>query len=287
MIFQRFTSGLRHGFPMLAAGVLLAWPGVLRAQHIHVNAGASNTTQNAQLYFLNGNTYNTSAAYDVYLSFTNGGSFSNLYQGAGVTFTALASTPDNGGPAFGHAANGAFLQLEFVSVSGPEDGVLGVWAQQVGNPGTSSLLFSLPVGTTNGTNRLALSDNDGSPGSDPYGHIHGRTYAATKPGLYTLGCRILDTSSNGAGGGPIHSPSALYYFYFQAGLTISSWTRNSNSFALTFGTTAGKTYYVESSPSVPTTNWTTFAGPFTGNNKLRSVTNISTAPTLFFRLRSN
>ena len=283
----RFCFEFPQGLPTLALGVLLFWAGALQAQHVHVNAGASNTTQNARLYFPNGSTYDTSSRYDVYLSFTNGGSFSNLHQGAGVSFTALASTSDNGGPAFGRAADGAVLQLQLVSMSGPSGGVFGVWTQQVGNTTISYPLFSLPVGATNGTNLLRLSENDGSPGADPYGHIHGRTFTASKPGLYTLGCRILDTSSNGTGGGPIHTPSALYYFYFQAGLTISSWARNTNSFAVTFGTTAGKTYSVESTTNLTTTNWTAFAGPFTGDNKLRSTTNSATASTLFFRLRSN
>jgi hypothetical protein len=281
--FFKFCPGLTA----LAFGALLVGATALRAQHIHVNAGASNTTQNARLYFVNGTTYDTNSRYDVFLSFTNGGPFSNRYHGAGVSFTALASTLDNGGPAFGHAANGAVLQLQFVSLSGPPGGVFGVQTQEVGNPSLYLPAFSLPVGTTNGTNLLRLSENDGSPGADPYGHIHGRTFTATKPGLYTLGCRILDTSSNGAGGGPIHTPSTLYYFYFQAGLAISSWSRQSNSFAVTFGTAAGKTYYVESNTNLSTTNWTTFAGPFTGDNRLRSATNSATAPTLFFRLRSN
>ena len=274
--------------PALVLGIVLAASATLHAQHIHVNAGASNTTQHARLYFVNGTTYDTNSRYDVYLSFTNGGVFANLHHGAGVSFTALASTPDNGGPAFGHAANGAVIELQFVSMSGPPGGVFGVWTQEVGNPSINLPAFSLPGGTTNGTNLLRLSENDGSPGADPYGHLHGRTFTATKPGLYTLGCRVLDTSANGAGGGPIHTPSALNYFYFQAGLTISSWTKHTNSVAVTFGTAAaGKTYYVETSTNLSTTNWTTFAGPFTGNNRLRSATNNATAPAQFFRLRSN
>ena len=104
---------------VLILGIVLAAPAVLHAQHIHVNAGASNTTQNARLYFVNGATYDTNSRYDVYLSFTNGGTFANLHQGAGVSFTALASTLDNGGPAFGHAAEGAVIELEFVSIQGP------------------------------------------------------------------------------------------------------------------------------------------------------------------------
>ena len=72
-----------------ALATILLWPRLLCAQHIHINAGASNTTQNAQLYFVNGYVYGTNAGYDVYLTYTNAGSFSNLYQGAGLTFTAL------------------------------------------------------------------------------------------------------------------------------------------------------------------------------------------------------
>jgi len=262
-------------------------PGALPAQHVHVNAGATSTTQGALLYFPNGDDYDTNAFYDVYLTFANSGSFSNLYQGAGVTFTALASTPDNGGPAFGHAADGAFLQLQFISLAGPLGGLFGVWTQDAGNPGSSDPLFTMPVGTTSGTNLLSLSESDGSAGADPYGHIHGRTFTATKPGLYTLGCRILDTSTNGAGGGPIHTPSALYYFYFQAGLTISSWGRDSNTFGVMFGTTAGETYYVESTPDVSATDWTTIAGPISGDNYLHTTATNSEAPHLFFRLRAN
>ena len=284
---RHLIPSLGYCIAVLAWGISCVGPRTLQAQHIHLNAGATNTTQDAQLYFSNGNVYDTNAGYDVYLAFTNSGSFSNLYQGAGVTFAALASTLDNGGPAFGHAADGAFLELQFVSMSGPAGGVFGVWMQDVGNPGSSYLLFTLPVGISTGTNRIALSESDGSPGSDPYGHIHGRTFTATQPGLYTLGCRILDTSTNGTGGGPIHTPSELYYLYFQAGPTISSWTMSSNSFGITFGTTAGKTYYVESTSNLLAPNWMTFAGPFAGNNYLQNVATNSGARQLFFRVRSN
>lgn len=259
----------------------------LEAQHVHPNAGARSTAQDAQLYFVNGSTYDTNSGYDVYLSFTNSGSFANLYHGAGMSFTSLASTLNNGGPAPGHAADGAFLQFEVVSMSGPSGGVFGVWEREPGDPSISHPLFTLPVGTTNGTNLIALSESDGSPGSDPYGHIHGRTFTATLPGLYMLGCRVIDTSNNGAGGGPIHTPSDLYYFYFQAGLAISSWEKNTDSFTVTFGTAAGRTYYVESTPDLTASNWMTFAGPLTGDNHLQTALTNTTAPQLFFRLRSD
>jgi hypothetical protein len=266
---------------------LLGCAAALHAQHVHLNAGATSTDQDAPLHFVNGNSYDTNAGYNVYLSFTNSGSFSNLYQGAGLSFTALASTLNNGGPAPGHAADGALLQLQFVSLSGPPDGLFGVWMQEPGNPSSSFPLFLLAAGMTNGTNLIALSESDGSPGADPYGHIHGRTFTASRPGLYTLGCRIVDTSSNGAGGGSIHAPSGLYYFHFQAGITISSWAKNPDSLSLTFGTTTGKNYYVESTPDLTTPNWTTLAGPFAGDNHLLTAVANSTAAQLFFRLRSD
>lgn len=267
--------------------VFWLWASGSQAQHVHVNAGAAHTTPGAPLYFQNGFVYDASAAYNVYLSFTNAGTFSGLHQGAGVSFTALASTPENGGPAPGHAADGAFLQLRFVSMAGPPGGVFGVWTRDEGDPSVSSPLFTVPVGTDAGTNLMALSESDGSPGADPYGHVHGRTFTATEPGLYTLGCRIVDTSTHGEGGGPIHTPSLLYYFHFQAGLTISSWSMNSNSFALTFGTAAGRTYYVESASDLEVRNWTTFAGPFIGNNHLQTAVTNSVTPNLLFRVRSD
>jgi hypothetical protein len=276
----------RHCYITLAA--LLLWPRLLCAQHIHLNAGASSPTQNAQLYFVNGNNYATNSGYDVYLTYTNNGSFANLYQGAGLTFTALASTPDNGGPAFGHAADGAYLELQFVSVTGPPNGTFSVWEQDAANPAVSYPRFTIPVGTTNGTNRFNLSESDGSSGADPYGHIHGRTFVADKPGLYTLGCKILDTSANGADGGPIHTPSGIYYLYFQAGLTISSATKSTDSFTASFGTKLGATYYAEYSTNLVATNWTSLAGPLVGNNFLQTVNLADTsAPKIFLRIKSD
>lgn len=62
-----------------------------------------------------------------------------------------------------------------------------------------------------------LSESDGSPESDPYGHIHGRRFTATKPGVYTAWFRAFDTSVNGANGGPIHAPSEALPIRFLAG----------------------------------------------------------------------
>jgi hypothetical protein len=79
----------------------------------------------------------------------------------------------------------------------------------------TEITFTVPVGTTAGTNRFALSENDGTAGADPYGHIHGRMFSATVPGWYVAGFRLVDTGRNGPGGGPRHAPSDLAYFNFR------------------------------------------------------------------------
>jgi hypothetical protein len=80
---------LGHCFAIFVLGIFGFCPKALQAQHIHVNAGATSTGQDAPLYFSNGDVYDTNAGYDVSLAFTNSGSFSNLYQGAGVTFCGI------------------------------------------------------------------------------------------------------------------------------------------------------------------------------------------------------
>src|SRR6185436_5702012 len=67
-----------------------------------------------------------------------------------------------------------------------------------------------------------LSDGDGAPGSDPYGHIHGRRFSATKPGIYKIGFTAVDTSTNGPARGPIHTASAQLPVYFEAGVNVRS-----------------------------------------------------------------
>jgi hypothetical protein len=79
-------------------------------------------------------------------------------------------------------------------------------------------------------------------------------------------------SRNGANGGPIHAPSPIYHFHFQAGVTISSLVRTNNVVQATFGTRNGSRYYLEMKPVLdPALDWTTVAGPATGNNRLQTL----------------
>jgi hypothetical protein len=196
---------------------------------------------------------------------------------------AVPATASNGGPAINHAGLGACLELELVSLSGPPGGTLGFW-----EPGQSQPSFSVPVGETAGTNRFELSENRGLAGADPYGLIEGRHFAVTQPGLYCLGFRAVDCSTNGPGGGPIHTPSPLYRVYLQAGVTAASVSPQGASATVLFGGEAARTFYLERSPVLgPSAAWQTVAGPLAGTSRLQTMTD-PTAPAgqSFFRLRA-
>ncbi len=254
-------------------------------QHIHINAGAFSPVQNSQLYFANGGTYVTNSGYVVHLTPTNAGPFANTHQGS-LSFAALPATPDLGGPAFGHAALGAQLDLQVVSVAGPVNSQFSLWEVDE-NSGVATVRFTVPVGTTNSANHFLLSENNGEPGADPYGHIHGRYFTTTKAGLHTVGFRLRDLSANGAGGGPIHPRSDIFYLHFQADTTIAALRRTSNTNTATFGTRSGSSYYLETTPALGVSNsWTTAAGPLAGNNRLQSLVHPAAAGTNhFYRLR--
>ena len=133
-----------------------------------------------------------------------------------------------------------------------------------------------------------MSEEDpADPSADPYGHIHGRRFTLSKPGLYTLGLQLLDGSSNGANGGPIHTPSAITYFYLQAGLYLSDFSVSNNVATARFGLPGLTDYVLEASPVVPTTNWvivTNITG--TTHSELRWVTDPNaTGPHRFYRIR--
>ncbi len=238
------------------------------AQHAHVNAGASSTNQDAQLYFVNGANFVTNSGYVVSLVSNTEPRFEGLYAGT-ITFTALAATEDLGGPAFGHAAPGSVLELQMVSARGPTNGVFGFWEQFDPAP-----RMTIETGETNGTNMFLLSESSGAPGEDPFGHVHGREFSATEPGLYAIGFRIVDTSQNGAGGGPIHRPSDIFHLYFQAGVTITEFSPGSSGATVDFGTRSGSRYWLEAiSTDFSGTNvWSTVAGPISGNNRFLRLT---------------
>jgi hypothetical protein len=200
----------------LALGLALSAQSILHAQdHAHLNVGALGTNQNEQLYFANGAAFIDSSGYVKTLNYTNAGTYAGYFQ-QNITLIALPRTSANAGPDPAAAAFGSFIQAGITCLEAPLGGAFAFW-----DTGATAPTISLTVGQTS-TNLWVLSENNGSPGSDPYGHIHGRRFTATKPGLYKVAFRAVDTSTNGLGGGPIHTPSATLPVYFEAGVNVVS-----------------------------------------------------------------
>lgn len=240
------------------------------AQHLHFVAGAPDTNQNTKLIAVNGAEFLSTSGYVRTLSFSNNGTYAGYYN-ASSPFIVAAATAQFGGPEPEAPAFGSFIQVELVSVEGPAGAEFGHW-EAVATRAT----FSLSTGTTSGANRWDASEASlgaGAPGADPFGHVHGRRFTATKPGFYTVGFRFMDVSTNGVSGGPIHAPSDVFYVYMQADLSIHSVTRERDNAIVQFGATAGKNYALEFCPNVGgSTQWSEVGGPVTGDDHLQSIT---------------
>jgi hypothetical protein len=247
--------------------------------HGHLNVGAVGTIQNDQLTFDNAAIFNTAANYVKTLTFATSGTYLGYYQ-ANITLTSLAATPAHLGPISNAPALGSRIFAQLVSVDGPIGGAFAFW-----ETGATTPTISLVCGTT-GTNAWQLSENDGSPGSDPYGHIHGRRFTATKPGVYTVGFRAFDFSTNGAGGGPIHTASAVMKMYFQADDNILSVKSDVTSTRITFGARAGFAWQVQAIASLTDAEWTDVGSSVTGDDYLHDLVDGSSVTTnRFYRLQ--
>ena len=271
-----------------------AMPMTLRAD-THIYAGALGTNQNDKLYFSNGSAFDATQSSFLFPQIlrTNGLN-TGFYRGevGQITFASLAATLDNGGPIPGAAALGAQLAVQVVSVSGPAGGSFQFWegtgldGAGVDGSDLGNITFSVPVGTTNGTNTLVISENGGGPGTDPYGHIHGREFTTSRPGIYLVGFRVIDISSNGTNGGPIQSPSDILPIRFQAGLRVENFQLFTNRATIFFRSPVGISNILETADSLAPTNWQTIGNGLRGNDALQSLseTNVS-KPNRFYRLR--
>jgi hypothetical protein len=282
IFFGDVNTGSRAGFTHLDdVFVRLEWTTQPEEDPLAFQFGAVSQTNGAPLSFLNAARFVAASESVINLHPTNDGSFAPQYE-AGLLLVAAAATEANGGPATNHAALGSCVELQVVSLTGPPSGSLGFW-----EPGESQPRFSVPVGEMTGTNRFFLSSNQGLPGSDPHGRIPGRHFTVNHPGLYCLGFRLVDTSTNGPSGGPIHQPSEVYAVYLQAGHTIASLMKQGPMQIAVFGGEAGKTFYLERTGDLGVlAQWETAAGPLVGTNRLQRLTN-STAigPQGYLRLR--
>lgn len=258
--------------------------GVWAAAHQHLNAGAYGSQPGAGLYFVNGSRFAAESGYVVGMEHSADGVHAGLYRG-GITLTALPSSLDYGGPTFDHAAPGAHLEVVVVDVDGPAGGRFGFWEQEDGEEGTR-LTFDVPVGTRGGTNRFSLSETDGSPGVDPYGHVHGRVFTCSEPGLYTVGLRVVDTSGNGAGGGPLHGESEVYRLRYQAGVSVGGIEVVEGGVRVWFGALEGYRYQLETSGELgPGAVWEPVGEVVVGDQRVREVVVPGVGGAGYYRIR--
>ena len=265
--------------------------------HEHLAAGANSTTPGSPLIFVNAGDYATNSAYVFGLDAGDPASpYDGWYYTGDLVFVALAATPAYGGPEAQAAAIGSHIEVVLETVAGPSGANLGFWETQQDGVDSTNLTWTVPVGLTNGTNHIVVSETDGSPTADPYGHTHGRIYSVDKPGLYTVGFRFVDTSTNGPGGGPIQSPSDHFYLYLQADVTIASINIDTNGVNLTFsapsnlpdtGTAPATNYRIESTPVLgPLANWQPAADVLVGDDHLHTIVVPQTNSAAFFRLNT-
>ena len=271
--------------------------------HDHMPAGATSSDPGATLeYAPTAEDFTTNSGWVFGL---NSSTVDDPYGGAYWTddsvFIALAATPNNGGPEPGHAAPGTYVQVKLLDVEGPAGATFsfyesaGQGTDGEGIDGTN-LTWTVTVPCHNGTNLIHVSESDGSPGSDPYGHIHGRVYSFSKPGYYTATWQFVDTSTNGPGGGPVDLPSAPFTLQYQADLVIDRITVETNGVNLVFAApsflpddagpgTEPATYTVLASPSLGIdANWQQVGNVIEGDDLMHTVTTPVSGPVQFFRL---
>src|SRR5688572_30712367 len=193
----------------LTSTLTILFSAQLQAQdHGHLRIAAHGTNQDAQLYFFNYTDFASTSSYVKTLVFTNGGRYAGYFN-QNITLTVQAATPAYGGPETDAPAFGSYVRAAILSVKGPAGGEFAFWESGATNP-----TLSLVSGGT-GTNSYNVTQTDGTPGADPFGHVHGRRFTATKPGIYTVAFQAFDASTNGLNGGPIHAPSAIIEVSFQ------------------------------------------------------------------------
>ena len=200
-------TNIQFALPALLGGLLA---GATSANgHEHLEAGANSTNPGSPVIFVNAGDYAADYGYVFGLDAGDPGSpYEGYFFTGDLVFAALAATGAYGGPEANASALGSHIEVVLETVEGPAGANLGFWETQGNDLDSTNLTWIVPVGLTNGTNHIVVSETDGSPGSDPYGHIHGRIYSVDQPGLYRLGFHFVDTSTNGPGGGRYSWPAS-------------------------------------------------------------------------------
>ncbi len=282
VFFGDEITGARDAFLEYAdAIVTLTWTVDPVPEPLVFRFGAVSDAEGSSLSMLNADAFTAKSGYAVNMAEVSMGSQTSRF-GCEIPMIALPATESNGGPEPGHAALGACLELELLSLDGPAGGRLSFW-----EPGQQEPRFEIAAGCVNSRQRIQLSDNDARPGADPYGRNEGRRFTADRAGLYRLGFRVVDVSANGANGEPLHSPSEVYHVYLQAGLTANSIVRDGTAAITKFVGTPNANFYLERTAGFEGAGaWQVVAGPLKGMSRLQKLVDLNAdGATYFYRLR--
>lgn len=265
------------------AAACLSLLGAQAQDHGHLNIGAAGHAQGSKLTWANGADFvDTSGYVKTFLTPVNV-KYIGFLDG-NITLTALHHTNALGVVDITAPAPGSFIIGQIVSVTGPEGGAFGFWDTNstAGNPS-----LTIPVGTTPADAKFTVSDGAlgaGQPGGDPFGHIHGRRLTVTKPGIYKVGFRAIDISTNGEGGGPIHTPSDVIYVSFQGLYNIKDIAWAAGQSSVTVGTLIGSTFELQYKTGAAGTEWFP-VGQADGNDHFQTITDETAAdPSRIYRV---
>lgn len=220
--------------PLCFVFCLCAASSVLRAHdHLEVgfgplNAGRlsinGNLSQNATFFPLG-----EAPSLDLY-AFPGGTYASELTFSA---FDNIDSPPGN-----------ALVRVKLTGVTGPSGGTLSFW-----EAGSTSATWTRATGWTAGTgDEPSLAASEDATG---YGHIHGRAFTASKPGVYDATFQAVDGLRNYAASLPF-----VIRFTALAPPALGLGLQGTNV-RLTFTGRAGLTYDVQSSETLQPGSWST------------------------------
>ncbi len=272
---------LSVSFAVLLAATFLNFSTSNALGHGHLYIGATGTNPGDALTFDNAADFGTNSGFVFTLNHTDEGTYAGYYAG-NLTFAVLAATAENGSSSPFHPALGSMIYAQLVSVEGPANGEFAFW-----DSGAAEPTIRLASGST-GTHLWKLSQNDGSPGTDPFGHIHGRQFTATRPGIYMVTFRAFDLSTNGIDGAPIHTPSEPVQIYFQAGVNVQSVVPESEGVRVRFGAPLGNNWQVEATDDLSSpANWIDVGDPIAGDDVFAEVLDSNPSSTnRFYRIKS-
>jgi len=296
---NRIGNGAQYPpeFPDRLSGKILVLLGILTLAcqlsiptaraHEHLAAGARASEPGAELFFVNAANFAEESGYVFPLELATNGAYAGFHH-VEFSFVCQPATLDYGGPAPFHPVLGARIEAQFETVEGPPGGEFEFWEAGADEEPATGITWRLPVNDAVSALRVPVSQSHGEPDADPFGHVHGRVFSATRPGLYRVGLRFVDASAHGPDGGPLHPPSGRFHLMLQAGLSIASltFTVEDQSVIIRYATAQDFRYTLESSPHLgAAAEWTPAGDSEAGDNHLHTLSLPASAGERYFRLR--